>query len=200
MIHNLKYFLLASLLLSIIVVSSNAQELRLERQVIGTAGVHAIENNQGMKLSGISGQLAITMLEGKGGVTEKKWNNFQGFWVPDTTKVNPSVDEGPLVMREELTNYPNPVSDQTTIQYSLEYGGYVELKVYDLSGRVIATLAQGYQGAGDQNVTWNLQDASGTRLPSGSYMYELRVSPSNSAGGSGLYDAYNLRNIMVVVE
>jgi hypothetical protein len=66
-------------------------------------------------------------------------------------------------------NYPNPFNAETTIRYSLAEGSRVLLKIYDMTGREVATLVDGYQGAGWHSVGW---DAS--QMASGIYFCQLR--------------------------
>jgi len=65
-------------------------------------------------------------------------------------------------------NYPNPFNAETSISYTLADGGNVSLNIYDISGRLVETLVDGYQIAGKRLVTW---DASGGS--SGIYFYKL---------------------------
>jgi len=64
-----------------------------------------------------------------------------------------------------LTNYPNPFNPSTLIRYSLEAATNVELAVYDISGREVARLINGYRSAGSHEVSF---DAS--HLGSGIYL------------------------------
>ena len=59
----------------------------------------------------------------------------------------------------------------TTISYDLATSGNVSLKVYDISGRLAATLVDGQVEAGSHTVDW---DASG--VSSGVYFYKLVTS------------------------
>ncbi|MFQ5869889.1 MAG: T9SS type A sorting domain-containing protein, partial [Candidatus Zixiibacteriota bacterium] len=68
-------------------------------------------------------------------------------------------------------NYPNPFNAETNISYSLAEAGNVSLKVYDISGRLVVTVFEGYQEAGGHTVAW---DASG--VSSGIYFYKLETS------------------------
>jgi hypothetical protein len=66
-------------------------------------------------------------------------------------------------------NYPNPFNPSTTIEYGVPEAGLVQLKVFDLLGREVATLVNERQNAGSYRATF---DAAG--LPSGLYVYQLR--------------------------
>lgn len=69
----------------------------------------------------------------------------------------------------ELTqNYPNPFNPSTTISYSVKFDGFVSLKVYDYTGREVASLVNQEVKAGTYNVQFN---ALG--LSSGVYFYTL---------------------------
>ena len=51
--------------------------------------------------------------------------------------------------------YPNPFNPVTTLEFGLPVDGNVSIDVYNLQGRVIATLANGHMGAGYHSVIWN---------------------------------------------
>ena len=67
-------------------------------------------------------------------------------------------------------NYPNPFNPSTTISYSLEMGGMVSLKVFNLVGQEVAMLVNQEMGAGFHTAVF---DAS--QLSSGIYFYQLRA-------------------------
>jgi hypothetical protein len=69
---------------------------------------------------------------------------------------------------------PNPFNPRTTIGYSLVRDGAVTLDVYDLNGRRVRTLADGFQTAGDHRATWDGLDDGGRQLASGVYLVRLR--------------------------
>ena len=66
-------------------------------------------------------------------------------------------------------NYPNPFNPGTRIEYSLSQPGSFQLAVYDLLGKKVAVLAEGYKEAGNHTVYF---DASG--FASGIYVYRLQ--------------------------
>jgi len=65
-------------------------------------------------------------------------------------------------------NYPNPFNPVTTIQFALPQSGEVNLSVYDVLGRRVATLVNGQLQAGQHTVNFQASD-----LPSGMYLYRL---------------------------
>ena len=52
------------------------------------------------------------------------------------------------VKTELMQNYPNPFNPSTVISYSLSVKGFVSIKIYDLSGREMASLVNTEQNAG----------------------------------------------------
>lgn len=70
-------------------------------------------------------------------------------------------------------NFPNPFNPSTNIQYSIPESGFVQLHVYDVTGRRIDQLVDEYQSAGTHSISF---DASG--LASGVYLYRLEINSS----------------------
>ncbi len=66
-------------------------------------------------------------------------------------------------------NYPNPFNPSTVISYQLTTNSMTTLKVYDVLGKVVATLVNEMQPAGSHQALFNA-----TNLPSGLYLYSLR--------------------------
>jgi hypothetical protein len=67
--------------------------------------------------------------------------------------------------------YPNPFNSSTVLEYQLPHAGRVELAVYDILGRQVATLASRNHPAGFYRVTWDAGAA-----PSGIYFCRLTAS------------------------
>jgi hypothetical protein len=76
---------------------------------------------------------------------------------------------------ELLQNYPNPFNSRTVISFTLPTPGDVELTVYDLLGRKVATLYSGALNAGRTDISWNARTSAGEILASGVYYYRLAV-------------------------
>jgi hypothetical protein len=66
-------------------------------------------------------------------------------------------------------NYPNPFNPSTTIRFEIPENGFTELNIYDVSGRLVKTLAEEELQKGVYEISW---DASGNS--SGIYFYTLK--------------------------
>ncbi|MGE5362698.1 MAG: DUF5050 domain-containing protein [Bacteroidota bacterium] len=67
-------------------------------------------------------------------------------------------------------NFPNPFNPSTLITYMLPSAADVTLKVYDLLGREVASLTDGWQEAGTYQISFNAGD-----LSSGLYIAEIKA-------------------------
>ena len=54
--------------------------------------------------------------------------------------------------------YPNPFNPSTNLDYSLMNSGYVEITVFDVTGRKVSILENSFKNAGDYNIVWNAQN------------------------------------------
>jgi hypothetical protein len=71
-------------------------------------------------------------------------------------------------------NVPNPFNPTTLIRYDVpEGGGSVSLRIYDASGGVVRTLAEGTQTAGQKTIEWDGRDEGGRPVASGVYFCRL---------------------------
>ncbi len=84
-------------------------------------------------------------------------------------------DELDVLRRTVLhQNVPNPFNPMTVIRFDLARSGRVQLRIYDVAGRLVRTLVDAEMPAGrDHEASWNGLDDSGQRLGSGVYFYRL---------------------------
>ena len=86
------------------------------------------------------------------------------------------LDQTSISRSRLYQNEPNPFNPRTTIAYELAAPATVNLEVFDLSGRRIATLRDGVsETSGRHAVAWTGRDDQGRAVPSGMYFYRLRA-------------------------
>ena len=106
-------------------------------------------------------------------------NNDFTPWVPAEDFPDPfeMIDEVEPVAPSEFTllgSYPNPFNPVTRISFALPEACKINLSIYDIAGRLVATLVDGYRAAGVHDVTF---DAS--PMASGIYVYHLTAKSGN---------------------
>jgi hypothetical protein len=89
-----------------------------------------------------------------------------GYSVNNTTPPSPV---SPWVAQ----NYPNPFNPATTIRFGINVAGCVTLRIYDVSGRMVAELVDEHRGAGRYEEVWDGRDSRGNQVASGVYFYNL---------------------------
>ncbi|MBU0518914.1 T9SS type A sorting domain-containing protein [bacterium] len=92
----------------------------------------------------------------------------QSVWVEDPIDYN-------IPDTFTCNTYPNPFNPTTTMRFNLPTAERVYLSVYDISGRLVARLADGFRQAGTHEVTFD-----GSQLASGIYVYRLEMSGSGT--------------------
>jgi len=70
-------------------------------------------------------------------------------------------------------NYPNPFNPSTTINYTIENGGFVTLSIHNVIGETVAVLVNRYKNAGRYSA-----DFTADNLQSGIYFYKLQSGSS----------------------
>ncbi len=108
------------------------------------------------------------------------WNNnaayVYNYGGARIASVEPLVGESSAAPRElSLAISPNPVQTQTRIEFALPSPAKVELGLYDVSGRLVARLADGEYAAGQHSVDWQMVDQSGSRVKVGMYFVRLAI-------------------------
>ncbi|GAB6283458.1 MAG: hypothetical protein STSR0008_22260 [Ignavibacterium sp.] len=89
-------------------------------------------------------------------------------WTNGVTDVN---DDSNLPKEFSLSqNYPNPFNPTTTINYRIPEQSFVNIKVYNMLGEVVALLVNENKGAGNYSLHFD-----GSDLPSGTYLYKIQA-------------------------
>lgn len=98
----------------------------------------------------------------------KRWSINICYFDLNTVGVNNASIELPEGYKLNQ-NYPNPFNPVCKINYQIPNSGMVELNVYDIIGKKVASLVSGYQESGSHLVEFN-----GSSLSSGVYFYKLQ--------------------------
>jgi len=75
-----------------------------------------------------------------------------------------------------VVNYPNPFNVRTLIRYRIFSGENVNIRIFDVKGRLVSAINEGYRQAGEHFVEWDGTSENGSRVDSG--VYFCRVSTS----------------------
>jgi hypothetical protein len=89
-----------------------------------------------------------------------------------------------------VSAYPNPFNPATNITFGIENEGLVSVKVFDVTGREIADLANGVYSAGYHMVSWNADVHS-------SGLYFLTVTVDGFASGNGLHSVHTQKLMLL---
>jgi hypothetical protein len=101
-------------------------------------------------------------------------DGFYSFQVDPTSSI-PASPEAPALLAA-----PSPFGHGTEITYSMPSRGHVTLAVYDVAGRLVATLVDGAAEAGPHRARWGGVMDSGERAPSGVYFVRLETARSTT--------------------
>jgi len=74
-------------------------------------------------------------------------------------------------------NHPNPFNAITLLSFQLPVAGHVTLQVFDLQGRLVETLIDGWRDAGSHSVVFD-----GSNLSSGLYLYRITAGSFDATG------------------
>lgn len=112
--------------------------------------------------------------DGGDGVAGSDWEcRIVSGWFDD-----PTLQTG-MVVEEFAMNgvYPNPFNPTTTLSYALPEAAKVTLNVYDVSGRLVAEVVNGWRDAGVHDVVFD-----GNGLASGIYVFTLKAGDYSTTG------------------
>ncbi len=134
--------------------------------VIQDNGCNNYGCNQIWQIDGFSIDSLVTALE-----SDYRINMLEA-WRPimlDTTVVTHVTDRMNLPDKFLLyQNYPNPFNPKTKINYDIPRGNYVKIQVFDILGKEMEILEEGYKDAGTYEIEFD-----GSKYPSGVYIYSI---------------------------
>jgi len=99
---------------------------------------------------------------------------------------DPDIEiDNPLPGVNQLGSFsiPNPANPRASVRFQLAEDSLVSLRVYDISGRLVRTLAADLPMAGGEGaLSWNGCDDEGRALASGVYVYRLQAGDLGETG------------------
>ena len=79
------------------------------------------------------------------------------------------------------SGYPNPFTERAMIRYDLPVACPSQLAIFDIAGRAIRTLVDGFQPKGAHCACWDGRDQNGREAPSGIYFCRMRSGDFSAA-------------------
>jgi hypothetical protein len=73
-------------------------------------------------------------------------------------------------------NYPNPFNPETTISFSLNTDGFINLEVYNIKGQKVKSLVNEHKSSGTHSIVWNGTDDNNIGVSSGIYFYKIKTN------------------------
>lgn len=146
-----------------------AAQVQLSRHVVASGGSLAQPNGDAtMLISATVGQAVIFRQIRPDNVTV-----YQGFWIPvDFGLVGVDEEDGGTITGD-VSNYPNPFAQSTTIRFSVPMDGRVTIRVYNIVGILVRTITSDLSAAGAQEIVIQSTDDLGAPLATGTYLYDV---------------------------
>jgi hypothetical protein len=94
-----------------------------------------------------------------------------------TTRID---DADPAPANADFYVSPNPFNPRTTIRFASPGNAAARLEVFDLRGRLVATLYDATSPQGTESIDWDGRDNDGAILPSGVYQLNLSLDGMNA--------------------
>jgi hypothetical protein len=106
-------------------------------------------------------------------VVQHEINMIKGLSIPTVFNFSPS---GISIDLQKAGTFLGVVEDVSpVISYTLYEISDVEIVIYSIGAKAVATIFSGTQRAGSYSITWNLKDDLGKRMPPGDYVGEVKI-------------------------
>ncbi len=115
----------------------------------------------------------------------KQWITERIAWIDSniSTVYDPSGGDPDPFSKWGSLVVPNPFLELATIHFRIEESSYTELAIHNIRGQTISRLLDDQIPAGLHAVDWLAIDRNGRSVPSGVYLYTLRVNGKLEASG-----------------
>ena len=148
------------IVLSVLAAAPASADFQITRWVVGNGGGHRANGTS--SVDGTAGQAAVGLVSGP------YHEILAGFWAGSGQPTAVDETAGMPAAFALLPNRPNPFNPVTTLRYAVPEAAVVSVRVFDVRGRLVATLADGPHVPGYHELTFH---ADG--LPSGLYLCRM---------------------------
>jgi hypothetical protein len=141
-------------------------------------GGHTFSTGGAFRLGGTCGQFDA------GSLTGSDFTLSGGFWlrgntlsaVPEEPNGPDTAEDSGLPLELRITaGLMNPFRHETGIRLELPATLPVEVRVYDISGRLVRQLYNGHLPPGTHHLAWNGKNNGGQRVASSVYLLHIRA-------------------------
>lgn len=102
------------------------------------------------------------------------WSSISNVIQRTTGSGTVGVDDGPLVLNFS-SPYPNPARSAVRMSITMPVAGDAVVQAFDVTGRLVQTIARGPLPAGRTELRWQLDDPTGRSVPAGAYLVLARI-------------------------
>ncbi len=88
----------------------------------------------------------------------------------------PENEAGVKPLRFSIVAYPNPFNAQVAIAFSIETDAEIKLDIFDITGKVVRKLGDGFYSKGNYIALWDGRTDKRGELPSGIYFAKLTAN------------------------
>ncbi|HBC46156.1 MAG TPA: hypothetical protein DCZ43_03850 [candidate division Zixibacteria bacterium] len=110
-------------------------------------------------------------------IESSDFSDNHGQRISANFQVGGTISIGEIKSQENIltiSGYPNPFRGTTAINFAVPNAGQYKLTVYDILGRKVKTLLDGYCSAGSGQIIWDGRDDAGGDISSGTYFARLQ--------------------------
>ena len=115
----------------------------------------------------IEKELVVMLRDQQNDFQKKSFNLFTYYYGTDETNNKPN---------DQINVYPNPFSDKLSISLTIQSGDHVNISLFDIHGKEITEIYNGYINSGSFSKSWNGKTSSGSNCKSGVYILKTTTS------------------------
>ena len=172
--NNLFYFESKGSIRGIEIVIDSKEFLYVNENISMDISYNAVDNKHYILVYSINGEI----------LDSGRYKIFESsdlFKIDKIIAVNSNNESVNILINEEIfpeefllkQNFPNPFNPITNIEINLSSSENIKLIIFDVNGRQVKELANGYYNKGMHSFNWNSIDDNGREVASGLYIYQL---------------------------